>query len=240
MICSDRGQAHKSRRFQLRTFTLVCYDLRETGSYAVASNQPAARLAGRRPAICGAGKSGFGKFAPFGQRTIVWDSSVIGFGARRQAGEAVSYFLKYRTEEGRQRWMTIGRHGSPWTPDMARDRAREILGEVVAGADPGGEKIAKRKALTIAELCDRYFEDALAGRVRTRSKEAKRASTLRIDRGRIDRHIKPLLGAMSVAAVTRHDVEKFLHDVADGRTAGKTKTKARGLARVTGGETAAN
>ncbi len=170
----------------------------------------------------------------------IWDSGVIGFGARRQAGDAVSYFLKYRTGDGRQRWMTIGRHGSPWTPDMGRDRAREILGDVAAGADPGGEKIAKRKALTVAELCDRYFEDALAGRVRTRSKAAKRASTLTIDRGRIDRHKKPLLGAKSVAAVTRHDVEKFLHDVADGRSAGKTKTKARGLARVTGGETAAN
>ena len=45
---------------------------------------------------------------------------------------------------------------------------------------------------------------------------------------------------MSVVSVTRHDVEKFLHDVAIGRTAGKTKTKSRGLARVTGGETAAN
>ena len=31
-----------------------------------------------------------------------------------------------------------------------------------------------------------------------------------------------------------------LHDVADGKTAGRTKTKTRGLARVTGGETAAN
>ena len=171
---------------------------------------------------------------------LVWDTSVIGFGARRQAGDAVAYFLKYRTEDGRQRWMTIGRHGSPWTPDMARDRAREILGEVVSGADPSGEKIAKRKALTVAQLCDRYFDDALAGRVRTRSKAAKKASTLTIDRGRIERHIKPLLGAMSVTAVSRHDVEKFLHGVADGRTAGKTKTKARGLARVTGGETAAN
>ena len=75
-------------------------------------------------------------------------------------GDAISYFLKYRSPDGRQRWMTIGRHGSPWTPDMARDRAREILGEVIAGNDPNGEKIAKRKALTVAELCDRYFEDA--------------------------------------------------------------------------------
>jgi integrase len=171
---------------------------------------------------------------------IIWDTSVTGFGARRQAGSVVSYFLKYRTADGRQWWMTIGRHGSPWTPDTARDRAREILGAVVSGGDPSGEKIANRNAVTVAELCDRYFKDAMAGRVRTRAKAAKKSSTLVIDRGRIDRHIKPLLGAIRVAAVTRHDAEKFLHDVAEGRTAGKTKTKARGLARVKGGETAAN
>jgi integrase len=152
----------------------------------------------------------------------------------------VAYVLKFRTAEGRQRWHTIGRHGAPWTPDTARDEARRLLGEVVSGGDPSGEKISKRTVLTVAQLCDRYFEDAMAGRVRTRSKAAKKASTLTIDRGRIERHIKPLMGTMGVAAVTRHDVERFLHDIADGRTAGKTKTKARGLARVTGGETAAN
>src|ERR1700729_2124874 len=108
------------------------------------------------------GKIGLRDVRALGPSEIVWDSSVTGFGARRQVGEAVSYFLKYRTEDGRQRGMTIGRNGSPWTPDMARDRAREILGEVVAGADPGSEKIAKRMALTIAELCDRYFQDALS------------------------------------------------------------------------------
>ena len=171
---------------------------------------------------------------------IVWDAAVRGFGVRRQTGDAVTYFLKYRTADGRQRWMTIGRHGSPWTPEMARDHAKALLGEIVAGADPSAEKTALRRALTVEDLCERYFEDAASGKVRTRSKEAKRASTLAIDRGRIDRHIKPLLGKMTVASMTRHDVEKFLHDVADGRTAGLTKTKTRGLARVTGGETAAN
>jgi integrase len=174
-----------------------------------------------------------------GPGQTVWDSAVPSFGARRQKGATVAYVLKFRTAEGRQRWHTIGRHGAPWTPDMAREEAKRLLGEVASGGDPSGEKIAKRKALTVAELCDRYFEDALAGKVRTRSKAAKKASTLTIDRGRIERHIKPLLGAMSVTAVTRHDIEKFLHDIADGRTAGRTKTKT-GLARVTGGETAAN
>jgi len=90
----------------------------------------------------------------------------------------------------------------------------------------------------LAELCDLYLADAMAGRVLTRSKVAKKTSTLAIDHGRIERHIKPLLGPRSVGAVTREDVEGLLHDIAAGKTAGKTKTaKKRGLARVRGGRT---
>src|SRR5947207_2518761 len=95
---------------------------------------------------------------------IVWDTAVPGFGARRQRGAAIAYFLKYRTREGRQRWHTIGRHGAPWTPDAARQEARRRLGEIVQGGDPAAEKHAARKALTIAELCDMYLADAGAGR----------------------------------------------------------------------------
>ena len=70
----------------------------------------------------------------------------------------------------------------------------------------------------------------------TRRRAAKKASTLATDRGRIERHIKPLLGRHSVASVTREDIETFMHDVAAGKTAGKTKTKPRGLAHVRGGK----
>jgi hypothetical protein len=35
-------------------------------------------------------------------------------------------------------------------------------------------------------------------------------------------------------------VERLLHDIAEGRTRARVKTKPRGLARVTGGKTAAN
>src|SRR5689334_13009064 len=65
--------------------------------------------------------------------------------------------LKYQAADGRQRWHVIGRHGSPWTPDAARERARELLGEIAKGADPSAEKQAARKAATIAELCDLYL-----------------------------------------------------------------------------------
>lgn len=170
----------------------------------------------------------------------VWDAGVAGFGARRQQSSAVSYVLIYRTQEGRQRWHTIGRHGAPWTPVTAREEATRLLGMVANGIDPSAAKQAKRKAATVAELCDLYLADAEAGRLLTRRKVPKKASTLAIDRGRVARHIKPLIGQMKVAAVTREDVDRFMHDVASGKTAGNTKSaRKRGLARVRGGKGAA-
>ncbi len=167
----------------------------------------------------------------------IWDSAVPAFGARRQRSKAVAYVLFYRTGEGRQRWHTIGRHGAPWTPDKAREEAKRILAEVIAGNDPAALKQSKRNAATVSELCDLYLADAEAGRLLTRRKAGKKPSTLATDRGRIARHIKPLLGRLAVAAVTREDIEGFMHAVAEGKTAGRTKTaKKRGLARVRGGK----
>jgi len=56
------------------------------------------------------------------------------------------------------------------------------------------------------QLCDLYLADAEAGRLLTRRKAAKKASTIATDKGRIERHIKPLLGSMKVAAVTCDEV----------------------------------
>lgn len=172
------------------------------------------------------------------QGQTVWDDgrgAVAGFGARRQKGDAVSYVLKYRTADGRQRWQTIGRHGAPWTPDLARAEARRILGDVAKGADPAAAKQEARKAATIAELCDFYLEAVEAGRVLTRRKIAKKPATIIGDKGRVERHIKPLLGSLKVAAVTRADVERFRDGVTEGATAAQIKTGKHGLARITGG-----
>jgi len=166
----------------------------------------------------------------------IFDTDVTGFYARRRKGAAISYGVLYRTAAGRSRRFTIGRHGSPWTPDTARQRARLILGDVARGEDPAGDKQAKRHAITVAELCGQYLEDAEAGRLLTRRGKSKRPLTLLSDRGRIERHIVPLLGRMKVAAVTSADVESFMHAVAEGKTAARTKTsKKRGLSNVRGG-----
>ncbi|HYZ34686.1 MAG TPA: integrase arm-type DNA-binding domain-containing protein, partial [Crenalkalicoccus sp.] len=91
--------------------------------------------------------------------------AVPGFGARRRAGRSVSYFVMFRTAQGRQRRFTIGTHGAPWTPDMAREKALAVLTAArVEGTDPAADKRAKREAATVADLCDLYLADAEAGR----------------------------------------------------------------------------
>ncbi|GAC1339534.1 MAG: hypothetical protein NVSMB18_07880 [Acetobacteraceae bacterium] len=169
------------------------------------------------------------------ENETVWDLAVPGFGARRQRSPRIAYVLFYRTREGRQRFHTIGRHGAPWTPDTARDEARRLLGEVVHGRDPATDKQAARKSITVAELCDQYLEDAEAGRLPTIRGGSKKASTLYTDRRRIERHVKPVLGARRVPAVTQDDVEAFMHTVAEGGTAGRFQT-GRGSSKVRGGK----
>lgn len=178
---------------------------------------------------------GLREIRALGPGETVWDASVPGFGARRQKGEAVAYVLLYRTVERRQRWHTIGRHGAPWTPDTARAEARRVLADVTQGADPTADRKALSKLITVAELCDRYWADVSAGRVLVRGGRPKKPSTLASDRGRIEGHIKPLLGRLPVTAVAREDVNRFMHAIAAGETAQSRRTKPRGRSILRGG-----
>ena len=70
---------------------------------------------------------------------ILWDPELRGFGVRARSGNK-HYMLKFRAH-GKQRWHTIGRHGSPWTAEQARREARRLLGELAAGKHaPAGKE----------------------------------------------------------------------------------------------------
>lgn len=162
--------------------------------------------------------------------------AVPAFGARRRAGRVVSYFVMFRTGEGRLRRFTIGQHGAPWTPDAARQKALSVLSDAKAkGRRPGSGQAGQASRVTVAELCRDYLADADAGRLLVRGGRPKKPLTLVSDRGRIEGHIVPLLGRLPVAAVTKQDVERFMHDVAGGRTAQSRKTKPRGVSNLRGG-----
>ena len=175
-------------------------------------------------------KSAIDRALPRESDYFIWDTELRGFGVRIWSGGRKTYVCKYRAGLGRTsptRRFTIGAHGSPWTVDQARSEARRILGQVANGQDPAKEKQDARNQLTVCELCDLYLE---------RGTGTKKPSTLATDRGRIERHIKPLLGRRSIADVTKADIKRFLQDVAEGKTANDIKTGLRGRAIVRGGK----
>ncbi|WP_376711097.1 tyrosine-type recombinase/integrase [Pseudochrobactrum lubricantis] len=166
----------------------------------------------------------------------IWDSDLKGFGVFIHPTGTKTYFVDYRAAEGNRRRMTIGRHGSI-TTEQARKLAIETMGGIVLQRDdPLLERRTRRASLTVAELCDNYLIAARKGLIIGRSGKAKKSTTLETDEGRIERHIKPLLGRKLVIDMKRPDIAKFIRDVTAGKTALKEKsTKLRGITLVAGG-----
>jgi integrase len=165
---------------------------------------------------------------PGDKRYTAFDTDIAGFALRVSPDGAKSYAVKYRAA-GAQRWFTIGRHGSPWTPESARKEALRILSEAAQGRDPSARKAADRQALTFSELCDLYIAEGTAH---------KKPSSLVSDRTRIELHLKPTIGRLRVDLLTRADIERMQVAVAKGKTA-TAKRRPRGGKLVSGGPGAA-
>jgi integrase len=153
-----------------------------------------------------------------GKEAIAWDTELRGFGVRLQ-GATKTYVLQYRLGSARgapQRRLTIGKHGSPWTPDAARSEVKRLLGLVAAGQDPQAARHEARNMLTVAELCDLYLAEGASH---------KKQSTLKSDRGRINHHLKPILGRKRIDRLARADIERMLIDVKMGKTAAAVPEK---------------
>ncbi|MCC6642740.1 MAG: site-specific integrase [Deltaproteobacteria bacterium] len=115
-----------------------------------------------------------------------------------------TYVLRYRNANGVQRKYAIGRHGVV-TAAEARRRAREHLAEIARGADPAETREEKRRALTVADLADRYLREHAATKKKP-SSAAGDARNLRL-------HVVPRLGRRPVAEVTRAEVTRLHHDL---------------------------
>lgn len=160
--------------------------------------------------------------------SFLWDAKMPGFGLCIFPTGTKSFVFQYRTAEGMTRRFTIGRFSDSLTADQARKRARELHREVLNGGDPMGRKQKRRKALTVNQLLDSYLDSPTFAN--------KAESTRHIDKGRIERHLRPLLGRSHADLLTADTVKRAQRSIADGKTAVTAKTIERGLARVTGGQ----
>jgi integrase len=165
-----------------------------------------------------------------GKDAYLWDQTTPGFGVKLSAGGLRTYIYQYRFH-GKSRRITIGRV-EQITLTAARNKLREVIAGLHGGTDPLAEKQAHRDALTVSQLADLYLT--------SETFKEKAESTQVADRGRIEHHIKPLLGRAIAASVTKDAVTKMRNDITTGKTARTIATgKKRGVAKVKGGEGAA-
>ena len=93
---------------------------------------------------------------PKAEGYFVWDSEIKGFGIRVLPSGAKTYQIQYR-KGGRTRRAAIGRHGNI-TAEIARAKAKELMGEVSKGENPIEEIAQHRRAPNLAALCERFYE----------------------------------------------------------------------------------
>jgi hypothetical protein len=168
-----------------------------------------------------------------GSYLFAWDQELRGFGVQVMPSGLKSFVLQYRNGEGRSRRMVLGRFGV-MTVEDARKEARIALGKIAKGIDPADEKPPEGDTLTIAEVCDWYLSEAEAGRILGKRRRPIKPSTLRMDRSRIDAHLRPLLGKRQIGKLKLGDIEGAQADIAAGKTS-KYRVGSRGGV-TTGGE----
>lgn len=136
--------------------------------------------------------------------TTVRDTDVNGFGVRRQKGKP-SYFLQTRVK-GRLRWITIGRHGAPWTPKTARDEAMRLLREISGGVDPSAERQRQRRMPTVQDAAHQFLEE---------HGPKLKPQTLTDYRRLVVQRIVPGLGKLKVDELIKADVSRFHSKLSD-------------------------
>jgi hypothetical protein len=146
---------------------------------------------------------------PSGNDAYYWDIDLRGFGLRVTPKGVRSYVLQYRLPSRPARRMTIGVHGSPWTPEKARTRAEEILMDVKRGDDP--VHAAKKRAREAVDLeFSRYVETFTDNYLKLEWKDAWADA-----KRQLELHVIPHLKGRPLPEIEKHELAKVIQRLKD-------------------------
>ena len=150
-----------------------------------------------------------------GKSYTVWDEQVKGLGLQVSRGGTKSYVLRYRNADGRKRQAILGRACEVSLKAVRQRAGAELFHIRNDEADPLQRRRENREAPTVAELLDRFFSETVPARLED---GRMKPHTVKVYTSQARLYIRPLLGDLKVAKVTRADVERF---------AGKIKSRTQ-------------
>jgi integrase len=143
------------------------------------------------------------KAVPKDKDYTLQDTTVPGFGIRVWPSGRKTFTVLYRNETRQRKRMTIGTYPT-LTLQQARDRAREILAQVLQGADPQADRIEKRTGMTVSEFIGKYLEHIEA---------YLKPGSVATYRNFLDLHVLPVWGTKRMDAITHAAAQQLHHSM---------------------------
>jgi integrase len=167
-------------------------------------------MTGRKPERIKINKRAVDALKPHseGKAKYVWDTEVKGFAVRvgkpssRHPKGKRSYVFFYRNSYNKERWPKIGDVGAI-TPDQARSIAKEWAFMVAKGEDPQADREEKRRAISMGDFEEHYFDQYANDRKRPRS--------IKSDRTLFRLHVQPRLSGKAMEEITPNHVQDLHH-----------------------------
>lgn len=139
--------------------------------------------------------------APVGCGSImVWDNYLPGFGIRVSESGRKSYYLHFRVRGSRRLIKRVVGAEPVMSLKVARDIAKKWLLQACQGIDPRLDQ-ANQGGLTVSEYVDLFLEN--------HSRPNNKVSTVRHFEGLINRYIRPELGQVPIAVLSKAEVARL-------------------------------
>ncbi len=148
----------------------------------------------------------------------LWDSRISGLCLRVSPGGACTWTFRYRPKDSTSfKRLSLGRYPEVGL-SLARQRAEEKRVEVAGGADPQGERKAKREAsaLTFDSVADAYLERYAKPHKRSWANDALYLKA----------HVRPAWGARPANRISRADAATLLDAIAKAAPTSANRTQS--------------
>lgn len=126
-----------------------------------------------------------------------WDYELKGFGLITYPTGRKTYCIQYRNQDRVKKRFKIGTHGLI-TTEIARDKAKKLLGDITQGQDPCSDRKQQQNQPKMNDLIHDYLQGHAL---------KKRSRSLSEDRRYIESFIRPAFGEKKVETLTCRDIE---------------------------------